>query len=192
MKAWCAGKQRSWRIVLLLLLFWVFWDQASTRWGHDNLLREADTLIHEAGHELWRWAGEFMHIAGGCLNQCLFPVIVGIEFWFVQKDYYAVSLCLGWLAENLYNVGTYASTARSLDVPGYACLGGECNLADSHDWRQLLLRTGHLAQDQEVARFFWILAWAAMAVCIIWCAWLLLYMEPKKKEVEGGDAEAGE
>ena len=186
MKAWCAGKERWWRIVLLLLLVWVYWDQVSSRWGHDNLLREANLIIHEAGHELWTWAGDFMRIAGGCLMQCLFPILAGVELWLVQKDYYAVGLCMGWLAENLINVATYASTARSLDIRGYACLSGEItNMADSHDWHQLLLQTGLLAQDQAIAGFIRGLGFAAMAGCVIFCLWLLLYMEPKKKVSEG-------
>lgn len=180
-KAWCAGKTRWWRTFLLLGVVWVCWSELKHPMGGTNLLQEANLLIHEAGHELLAWAGHWWHATGGTLAQCAFPIIAAGELYLVQKDYFAVTLCIGWLAENLFEVASYMADARALSLPGYAALSWQApDIATSHDWRYLLGNAGLLQYDTQIAGVVRIVGIMLMGVCIVYSVWLLLYMTPQK------------
>lgn len=182
-KAWCVGKTRWWRVLLLAGVVgcsWLILTDTGSPW---NILDGANLLIHEAGHELWRWAGEWWCFAGGTLMQCLFPLLAAAELYIVQKDYFGVGLCVGWLAENLFEVARYMADARALNAPSYAALSWEApDPLQSHDWRYLLGHAGLLAHDVEIAGVVRWVGIALLVACVIYSVWMLLYMEPKKEE----------
>ncbi|HSX32380.1 MAG TPA: hypothetical protein VLF43_03895 [Candidatus Saccharimonadales bacterium] len=159
--AWARTKTGWWWRLAIVIWFGVMLVQ---NW-HDpqfalarlsNPFSALDMGIHELGHALFSVFGEFMHIAGGSLFQCIFPLL-----WlgaFLQKRYYfASALCLSWLGLNLFDVAAYAADAQSRLLPlagGLASIGAEDTEATydaGHDWYQLLSRTGHLQNDNAIA-----------------------------------------
>jgi hypothetical protein len=131
-------------------------DFALNRLG--NLFSAFDLGIHELGHIIFSPFGEFMHILGGSLFQCLFPILWLIGF-LQKKWYFASALCWCWLGLNLFDVATYAADARARLIPLSVGLGAfgidptdtEKAYDHSHDWYQILSRTQHLNSDLVIA-----------------------------------------
>jgi hypothetical protein len=113
--------------------------------NYDNFLfiHNFNLLIHEAGHPLFAIFGEFMGFLGGTLMQLLVPILFTGYFW-VQKQRYSASVCLFWIAINLFDISRYMKDARSQLLP---LLGGE---AVTHDWFYLFGRTGLLPHDRTI------------------------------------------
>jgi hypothetical protein len=156
-----------WRLIIVAIFFVFLWQNWHDPWFAvkrlDNPFSALDMGIHELGHALFQFFGEFMHIAGGSLFQCLFPIIT--FFGFLQIRYYfAAAMCFCWLGLNFFDVATYAADAQARLLPvatGLAGLGlpHDATTYDAgHDWYQLLLRTNNLQYDQAIAGFLRIAA----------------------------------
>lgn len=157
---WADEKAWWWRLPIfvwfVVMLFQNIHDAGFAIERYSNPFSYLDLGIHEVGHALFSFFGEFMHIAGGSLFQCLFPLL-----WlgaFIQKKwYFAASMCFGWLGLNLFDVATYAADARARLLPLVSpfSFGGDSDsdaVYDSaHDWYQLLSRTNHLNSDLIIA-----------------------------------------
>lgn len=124
-----------------------------------NPFSALDMGMHELGHLLFSPFGEFMHILGGSLFQCIFPLLW--LFGFLQKKwYFAATMCWCWLGINLFDVATYAADARARELPlavGFGIFGVDPTNPDAaydqgHDWYQLLSRTNHLNSDLAIAQ----------------------------------------
>jgi hypothetical protein len=165
---WATQRTGWWWRLIIVVIFFIFLVQ---NW-HDptfainrlsNPFSALDMGIHELGHALFQVFGEFMHILGGSLFQCLFPIIT--FFGFLQIRYYfAAVMCFCWLGLNFFDVATYAADAQARVLPvatGLAGLGlpqNDATYDQGHDWYQLLLRTNHLHDDQAIAGFLRIAA----------------------------------
>jgi hypothetical protein len=106
----------------------------------DNL----NLLIHEAGHWIFWPLGDFMHVLGGSLNQCLIPALFAGYFGWKQ-DLAGVGFGLFWLGDNVINVSYYAGDAQAMALP---LLGGDGVI---HDWNWLLSHVGWLEYDSQIA-----------------------------------------
>jgi hypothetical protein len=129
-------------------------------------------VFHEAGHVLFSWFGEFMHVLGGSLLQVLMPLIwvVAARFW--GRDAFAAALCL-WLAgQSLVDVAPYINDARSLQL---TLLGGATGReVEGHDWEYLLTQLNLLRKDIYISR--WVLSagrWI-MGFALVWAATVLI------------------
>jgi hypothetical protein len=107
-------------------------------------------VIHEAGHVIFTFFGDFMRILGGSLTQVLLPLIFVIYFY-VQKDYFSGSILLFWVGENLVEVSIYAGDAIARQLP---LLGGDTS---GHDWHNLLTRLNVLKYTPQIAGTIYIL-----------------------------------
>lgn len=101
-------------------------------------------VIHEAGHPIFGFFGEFIKALGGTLMQLLFPALVAVHF-FRRRSVYGTQFALFWFGESCLNVSVYAADARALRLD---LIGGE------HDWHYLLGRLDILTYDQTVAACF--------------------------------------
>jgi len=99
-----------------------------------------DLIFHEAGHMIFMFFGEFIQFLGGTMMQLLVPIICGITF-LRQKDYFAATIMLWWLGENLWDVSIYISDARAQALQ---LIGGE------HDWHYLLGELNLLTYDGHI------------------------------------------
>jgi hypothetical protein len=130
--------------------------------NYDNFLfiHNFNLLIHEAGHLIFSFFGEFISFLGGTLTQFLVPLTFTIAFW-RQKQPYSASVCLFWLSINLFDISRYMKDARSQALP---LLGGE---AVTHDWFYLFGRTGLLTQDHTIGNFVYGIAVLTMIIAIL-------------------------
>lgn len=182
---WASKKQGWWRVPILLWFGVMLVQNWHNPWFAINRLANPfsalDLGIHELGHMLFEPFGEFMHIAGGCLFQCLFPLLWMIGF--LQKRwYFAASMCWCWLGLNLFDVAAYAADARARLLPlttGLAGLGdqGSDEAYDkAHDWYQLLSRTHHLNWDLAIGHMLRVAATMSTFIGLTMGVVLVFYM----------------
>lgn len=124
----------------------------------------ANLAIHEAGHIVFSFLGEFIQFLGGTLLQVGFPAVFVWYFW-RQQQHFSAALCLFWVSQNLFNVSVYVADARSMQLELVG--GGE------HDWNYLLFEMGLLMHDQAVARFVYLVGLGIYIWASIWAIRLL-------------------
>ncbi len=167
---WCRG--RSWAVRVPLMLWFAYvLVRHLTDGEYRSVVAPLNLGIHEAGHLLFRWLGDFPGVAGGTLLQLAAPFIA-MGMFYRQRDYFAVAFGFGWLSTNLFDVAVYAGDARRQALPLVSVGGGDV----WHDWNYLLSVTGLLAMDGVLAFLFRVVAVAAMAVALGGGGWLLWCM----------------
>jgi hypothetical protein len=137
-----SGWERRWRLALTLLLAVYGWQLARTP-GQYRWLDSLDLAIHEAGHLVFAFGGEFLAALGGTLLQLLIPIafVVALRR---QGDPHGATVPLWWLGQNCLNIAVYIKDARAQELPLVG--GGE------HDWALLLERLGLLSRDVAIGR----------------------------------------
>lgn len=177
---WESCRERSWpgRLIFWLLLVYVAFQHAKDReyWG---LLGGINLGIHEFGHLICGPMGELIGILGGSLVQCLVPVI-SIYMFKRQRDYFAWSFSLVWLASNLHGVARYIADARKLELELVSPFGGDGETI--HDWNWLLNHWDVLQYEQEIAQVVRIVAILISVIGVGWGAFTLWLMMKGKKE----------
>ena len=137
-----ASRPLRWAGVALLALWAVSIVRDPDAW---RFIDGVNLLLHEAGHPLFGFFGEFLTVLGGTLVQLLFPLAFAAYFHRSEQPF-AAAVSLAWAGENLFNVARYAADARARALP---LVGGD---DAGHDWAYLLARTGLLESDQAVAQ----------------------------------------
>lgn len=170
-KAWSAGKAWWWRLPLLLWFGYILVLHIKDP-RYTSILGSLNLGIHELGHLLFGWAGQTASLLGGTFTQLAAPFL-GIWNFLRQDDYFACSLCLGWLSTNLFNVSGYIADARTMELPLVAPFGVASVI---HDWNFLLEKFGLLSYDHAIAGAVWFLAILSMLGCLIAGGWLLWQM----------------
>jgi hypothetical protein len=166
---WCHG--RIWYARLPFLLYFAY---VLVRHLHDpiynSVLGGLNLGIHELGHVVFSPFGQFLQIAGGTFLQCLIPIAGMINFY-VQKDFFSITLCFGWLSTNFFHIATYISDTYDKALP-YVAIGGAGEAV--HDWEYLLSEFGLLGSYQQVAWCMRAIAVMLMLVCLgsgLWLSW---------------------
>ncbi|MFH1440934.1 MAG: hypothetical protein ABIH18_02675 [Candidatus Omnitrophota bacterium] len=174
---WCKGKNWLIRLPLLLWFGYIFIKHLFNPqyWG---FLGSLDLCIHETGHFIFSPFGDIIGVLGGTLFQCLVPILLMIGFYTSQRDFFAISLCFGWLSVNLFNVSNYIADAQVMQLPLFNPLQDE-NM--KHDWNYLLSKFGILKFDFVIAFFVKLLAILSMLICLVYGGWLLLQMIKYKR-----------
>lgn len=137
-----------------------------------SALHSVHLVIHEAGHVIFSFFGQFMHVLGGSLLQVLMPFIwfVAARFW--GRDAFAGALCLWLMGHSLVDVAPYINDARSLQLQLLG--GGTGQEIEGHDWEYLLTELNLLHKDVYISR--WVLRagrWV-MALSLLWAAAVLV------------------
>lgn len=183
--AWADGRGWWWRLPIfgwfVFMLFQNLHDPGFAIQRFSNPFSFLDLGIHEIGHVLFSFFGEFMHIVGGSLFQCLFPL-----FWlgaFIQKKwYFAAAMCFGWLGLNLFDVATYVADARARLLPLVTPFGfggdsdTDAAYDSAHDWYQILSRTHHLNSDLTIAHGLRVVATISFLIGFLLGGMMLLQM----------------
>lgn len=173
---WCRG--RNWFIRLLLLLWFLYvLIKSLTNPEYRSVLGALNLGIHELGHLIFSFFGNFLQILGGTLLECVAPILGMVNFY-RQKDFFAISLCFGWLSTALFDVATYIADARTMALPLVTPFGSDSGVY--HDWNYLLSKLGILQYDSFFAFILRLLAAISMFVCLIAGSWLLLHMRHDK------------
>jgi hypothetical protein len=123
--------------------------------GHEPyILQNANLVIHEAGHTILGFFGEFVGFLGGTIFQIFFPLLFTFYF-FNQQDLFSASIVMWWLGVNLFEIGTYAADAQVQLLP---LIGGE------HDWAYILGHLNLLPQSILIGNIFHVAGVIAMFV----------------------------
>lgn len=170
---WCIGK--NWLIRLpVLVWFGYVLIRHFTSTQYSSILGPLNLGIHELGHFVFSFFGQTMTIAGGTLLQLFVPVSAMFNFY-RQRDFFAITLCFGWLSTNFFNISAYIADARRLELPLVAPFGGGDSIV--HDWEFLLSKMHVIKFDILIASIVRIFAMSSMMVCILSGAWLLWRMK---------------
>ncbi|HMJ49254.1 MAG TPA: hypothetical protein VK440_01605 [Burkholderiales bacterium] len=172
---WCQGRIWYGRALLLLWLAWIGIEHLRDPL-YTSLFGGLNLGIHEAGHLVFRFDGEFLAVAGGTILQVAAPVAASVMF-LRQPDFFALSVCGAWLATNFYNVATYIADARVMELP-LVSIGGSGDVI--HDWHYMLSHLHLLAWDTRLASLTRLIAFLAMWGSIAFGAWMLWKMAKSK------------
>ncbi len=140
-----------------------------------SFMHTINLVFHEAGHVIFRLAGNFMAVLGGSLLQLIVPLAVMLMFIFKHRDNFAASIGLWWLAQSMMDLVPYISDARAQEMWLLGGVRGK-DLPGIHDWNNILSRLGMLEYDQAIATVIMFLAIGLMLLSFLWGALLLKKM----------------
>jgi len=174
---WCVGKAWQWRVVILIYCAYIgihpfFADPLATDFFGGGL-KGLTLAIHDAGHVIFRFAGDYICAAGGTINQLIVPIILGFSFY-RQRDYFALSFAGAWFSFSLSDVAVYVGDASAMRLPLTSL--GDPDKAE-HDWHYLLGTQGLLRFDTTIA--FWTHVTSALVLIPslalgIWCIYRMI------------------
>jgi hypothetical protein len=179
--AWAEGRWWQWRAPLLALL----------AWDGVRHLRDAEQGgffagitfgVHEFGHLLFAFFGEFMTVLGGSLTQLLIPLATALLLY-RSRDFFGIAVAGAWLSSSLIDLARYIGDARTLDLD---LVGFGENAV--HDWAFLLGRVGWLPYDVRLASLTRGIGVVVLLASLGFGGWLVLQMG---RRGEGGTARAG-
>lgn len=110
-------------------------------------IQNANLIFHEAGHVIFSFFGDFMHVLGGTLGEFLIPLIVTLHF-FINKNVYSAGFGLWWTSTAFWSISVYARDAQVQLLP---LITGN---SEHHDWTYILGQLNILHKDQLVGNIF--------------------------------------
>ncbi|MFA5367653.1 MAG: hypothetical protein WC333_07235 [Dehalococcoidia bacterium] len=156
------------KIFALLLLPYAFWLVFAYGFHFIDWL---NLFIHEGGHFLFTFFGDWLHVLGGTFAQLAVPLGIALYFLY-RRQRYESAFCGFWFGESMMYMADYMADARLQALP---LLGkGE------HDWYWIFSRMGVLEHCQGIAMFFHVIASIIVLVSIGY----MLYDAFKKKKPE--------
>ncbi len=102
-----------------------------------RFLHGVNLIFHEAGHTLFLFFGQFLHILGGSALQVIVPAVCA-GYFLVHRQTASFAAALFWTGESITDVAIYMADARIRALP---LLGGDGVM---HDWNYLLSALGLL------------------------------------------------
>jgi hypothetical protein len=123
--------------------------------------------IHEGGHLLFRFFGEFISVAGGTFLQLAVPLMLATYFFF-QRQAQGVAFCLFFMFEQFLPIATYMADARAQELPLLTIGDGDDVI---HDWNYLFGKLGLLQHDTQIAGTVRIAGWLGMLGVFAWFVW---------------------
>jgi len=129
-----------------------------------GMLDRVNLVIHEAGHLLFGWFGEFVMVIGGTVGQLFVPVAFTVYF-FIQRDLYSSSVSLLWTGQNFFSISGYVKDAQAMALPLVSVGGGEDTI---HDWNYILSKVGILRWDQVIGNIVYLMGVIIITASVIW------------------------
>jgi hypothetical protein len=123
--------------------------------------------IHEGGHLLFRFFGEFLAVAGGTILQLSVPLMLATFFIF-HRQILGTAFCVFFFFEQFLPVATYMADARAQELPLLTVGDGDDVI---HDWAYLFGKLGVLDHDTQIARAVRVLGWLGMIATVSWMMW---------------------
>ncbi|MEO8635775.1 MAG: hypothetical protein ABI587_10915 [Gemmatimonadales bacterium] len=172
--AWARDRWWQWRVPLLGYLAWdarVHLRDADAR----GLFGGITFGVHEFGHLLFAFFGEFMTVAGGSLTQLLIPLATALLLY-RHRDYFGIAVAGAWLASSLFDLAVYIGDARSFDLDLVSF--GENAV---HDWAWLLGHLHLLGYDHRIAAVTRGTGVLVLLASLLFGAWLCFQMGGRKE-----------
>lgn len=168
--AWAEGRSPWLRGALAVYLAY-----AGVRHLSDPLYRSwfggITLAFHELGHVLFSPLGHTLHLLGGSVVQLLVPAVAAATLLVRQGDWFGFGVGLSWLSFSAFELATYVGDANQERLP-LVSLGGRAE----HDWSTLLTEWRLLNACGELAIGVRVGAFAAWALAMLLCAWLVYRM----------------
>jgi hypothetical protein len=164
----------TWVIFYVLFLY-----QAARGTGILLLMDVVFVSIHEGGHLLFQFFGEFIGVAGGAILQLLVPILLAAYFLF-QRQAQGVAFCLFFFFEQFLPISTYMADARAMELPLVSVGGGDDVI---HDWNYLFGKMDLLARDTQIAGVVLFIGWLGMLGVVAWLVWRGLNDIPMQPQV---------
>jgi hypothetical protein len=123
--------------------------------------------IHEGGHFLFRFFGEFLAVAGGTILQLSVPLMLA-AFFVLHRQILGTAFCVFFFFEQFLPVATYMADARAQELPLLTVGDGDVVI---HDWAYLFGRFGVLDHDTQIAHTVRVLGWLGMIGTVAWMIW---------------------
>jgi hypothetical protein len=134
--------------------------------------------VHEGGHLLFRFCGEFVAVAGGTLQQLGVPLMLASYFVF-HRQVQGAAFCMFFFFEQFLPIATYMADARAQELP-LLTVGDSDDVI--HDWNYLFTRLGVLDHDTQIAQAMRAIGWIGMLATVGWMVWRSL----RSQEAEAG------
>ncbi|MGH9745467.1 MAG: hypothetical protein ACRD59_05075 [Candidatus Acidiferrales bacterium] len=154
-------------LVAWILFYGLFLYQAARGAGILLLMDGVFVPIHEGGHLLFRFFGEFLSVAGGTFLQLAVPLLLAVYFMF-QRQAQGVAFCLFFFFEQFLPISTYMADARAQDLP-LLTIGDGGDVI--HDWNYLFGKLGLLRHDMQIAAVVRMAGWLGMLSVVAWIVW---------------------
>jgi hypothetical protein len=154
-------------LVAWLLFYAFFFWELVTHGMFPGLMDGVFVPVHEGGHLLFRFAGEFVSVAGGTFLQLFAPFALATYFLF-QRQAQGVAFCLFFMFEQFLPIATYMADARAQDLPLLTVGDAEYVI---HDWNYLFDKFSLLEHDIQIATAVRALGWLGMIGVCVWLAW---------------------
>lgn len=123
--------------------------------------------VHEGGHLIFGWFGQFIAVAGGTFLQLAAPAMLAIYFTF-RRQPQGVTFCMFFFFEQFGPIATYMADARAQDLPLLTVGSGDDVI---HDWNYLFGKLGLLAHDTQIASTMRVIGWLGMLATVAWFVW---------------------
>ena len=123
--------------------------------------------IHEGGHLLFRFVGEWIMVAGGTFLQLFVPFALAAHFAF-RRQPPGTAFCAFFFFEQFLPISIYMADARSQSLP-LLTVGDSDDVI--HDWYYLFSHAGLLEHDTQIAAIFRLLGWLGMLATVLWFSW---------------------
>jgi hypothetical protein len=176
-REWARGRWWQWRVALLLFLGW---DGARHLQDPEagGLFAGITFGVHELGHLLFGFFGEFMTVLGGSLNQLLIPIGAGALLYH-YRDFFGIAVAGTWLSSSLLDLARYIGDARAqeLDLVGF----GE---DPQHDWTWLLEQFNALGSDTRIAGMTRGAGLIVLLVSMLFGLWICRQMAGRRPAAE--------
>jgi hypothetical protein len=132
-----------------------------------NYMNGVFVPVHEGGHLIFEWFGQFIAVAGGTFLQLAAPAMLSIYFAF-RRQPQGVTFCLFFMFQQFSPIAMYMADARAQELP-LLTVGSGDNVI--HDWNYLFDRLGLLAHDTQIASAMRVIGWFGMLATVAWFVW---------------------
>jgi hypothetical protein len=173
--AWATGRMWAPRALLLAYLAYAGYRHLSDA-EYVSIFSGITLAIHELGHVLFGFLGEWLGIAGGSITQVAAPLAAALVLY-RQRDYFGVAVGGAWTSISLSNLAVYVADARAQDLPLYSLGGGDV----VHDWNYLLGSVHLLPYDARLAGMVRVAAFLVLTASCWLGAWLCLAMARSRR-----------
>ncbi len=141
-------------IILLLSIYFL------VNRGEFTFLDMYHLIVHEAGHFILGFFGNFIMMTGGTIMQLLIPALL-ILYFFQSRMRVLFQLGLFLEGHSFINVSVYAGDAQAMKLRLFGPPGAK------HDWNTILTQLDILEYTPTVALFFLLLAGACFILAAL-------------------------
>ena len=159
-----------WAMIPWLLFYGWFVIYAFRQPPAEGLFIDAVNMVtHEAGHPLFGYFGETLHLWGGTILQLLVPAALALTF-VRMRELMGTAFCSFMFFENVLGIATYMADARAQDLPRVSAEGGgEGPII--HDWNAIFGQFGLLQHDTQIAGVVKTVGYLGMIAVTAWFGW---------------------